>query len=423
VAFFMPVFFGMAGLGTDLTILRNPPLLLMALGLIAIASIGKFSGAFIGAAIGGLTRREALALAFGMNARGSTEVIVATIGVSMGVLSRDLFTMIVAMAISTTLAMPPMLRWGLSRVPLGKAEQERLEREEFEAKGFIPNLKRLLIAVDDSPNGRFASQISSLIATRSGMPTTILRLGSKKQKSKNPAKAEVEVSDPVVGTAKAAAEDVDESTSAEIMLRKRFETANEDAVTTEAKKGYDLLFVGIDNMKSKDDTFSSEIDHMAAAFEGSLAIVMGQGDHLKQPGQSFFNILVPIAGTAVSRCAAEVAICLGRARGSSITALYVADAGIDRARRPLRHGIRGRAHQEAILKEIVEIAERYDQEIRTAIRSSISAEEAILNEEREGHHNLIVMGVNRRSGEKLYFGDAVANILDRSSCSILLLSS
>src|SRR5439155_21303884 len=118
LAFFMPIFFGMAGLTTDLTILKDSALLLMTLGLIAIASIGKFAGAFIGGEIGGLTRREALALACGMNARGSTEVIIATIGLSMGALSQDLFTIIVAMAVATTMAMPPMLRWALRRVPI-----------------------------------------------------------------------------------------------------------------------------------------------------------------------------------------------------------------------------------------------------------------------------------------------------------------
>ena len=139
LAFFMPVFLGVAGLSADLTILKDPALLLMALGLIAIASIGKFVGAFIGGEIGGLTRREALALACGMNARGTTEVIVATIGLSMGALSQTLFTMIVAMAVTTTMAMPPMLRWALSGLPLSEGEKERLEREEFEAKRFVPN--------------------------------------------------------------------------------------------------------------------------------------------------------------------------------------------------------------------------------------------------------------------------------------------
>ena len=141
MAFFMPVFFGMAGLSTDLTILTNPQLLAMSLGLIAIASIGKFAGAFIGGEIGRLTRRESLALACGMNARGSTEVIIATIGLSMGALTQNLFTMIVAMALITTMIMPPMLRWGLSRVPITKSEKARLAREEIEAKGFVPNLE------------------------------------------------------------------------------------------------------------------------------------------------------------------------------------------------------------------------------------------------------------------------------------------
>jgi Kef-type K+ transport system membrane component KefB len=154
LAFFMPVFFGIAGLSSDLTVLKDPQLALMALGLIAIASFGKFAGAFIGGEIGGLTRRESFAIACGMNARGSTEVIVATIGLSMGALSQNLFTMIVAMAVVTTMAMPPMLRWALARVPMGKEENERLEREEFEAKGFVPNLERLLLAVDDSANGK-----------------------------------------------------------------------------------------------------------------------------------------------------------------------------------------------------------------------------------------------------------------------------
>ena len=176
LAFFMPVFFGVAGLSADLTVLKDPQLALMALGLIAIASVGKFGGAFIGGAIGGLTRREALALGCGMNARGSTEVIVATIGLSMGALSQNLFTMIVAMAVVTTMAMPPMLRWALRRVPMRKAEKERLEREEQEAKGFVPNLERLLLAADDSPNGKFAARLAGLLAGPRGMPITVLPL-------------------------------------------------------------------------------------------------------------------------------------------------------------------------------------------------------------------------------------------------------
>src|SRR3569833_961526 len=128
---FMPVFFGLAGLHADLTVLADPRLLGLPVALVLIASIGKFGGAYLGGALGGLNQREAFALASGMNARGSTEVIIATIGLSMGVLSQNMFSMIVTMAILTTMAMPPMLRAALSRLPLGKDEKARLEREEF----------------------------------------------------------------------------------------------------------------------------------------------------------------------------------------------------------------------------------------------------------------------------------------------------
>ena len=111
-----------------------------------------------------------------MNARGSTEVIVATIGLSMGALSQNLFTMIVAMAVITTMAMPPTLRWALARLPMRKEEKQRLEREEMEARGFVPNLERLLLAIDDSENGKFASRVAGLLAGTRGMPTTVLHI-------------------------------------------------------------------------------------------------------------------------------------------------------------------------------------------------------------------------------------------------------
>src|SRR5665213_784587 len=175
-AFFAPVFFGIAGLGADLTILHDPIILALTAGLILIASLGKFAGAFIGAEIGGLTRREGFALACGMNARGSTEVIVATIGLSMGALNQNLFTMIVAVAVLTTMAMPPTLRWALSRIPMGKDEKQRLEREELEERGFLPKLERLLLAIDDSTNGTFATRIAGILAGTNGMPTTVMQI-------------------------------------------------------------------------------------------------------------------------------------------------------------------------------------------------------------------------------------------------------
>src|SRR6476620_7868045 len=246
LAFFMPVFFGIAGVSADLTVLKDPTLLLMALGLIAIATLGKFAGAFIGGEIGGLGRRESFALACGMNARGSTEVIVATSGLSMGALSQNLFTMIVAMAVVTTMAMPPMLRWGLSRVPIRKEEKERLEREAFEEKGFVPNLERLLLAVDNGPNGQFTSHLAGLLAGARGLPVTILPPsatgGSKSKQEPKPenGKTAERVEEAVRAAAKDTTPAADGEPAAVDVTIRTDELPTEEAVAKEATKGYDL---------------------------------------------------------------------------------------------------------------------------------------------------------------------------------------
>jgi Kef-type K+ transport system membrane component KefB/nucleotide-binding universal stress UspA family protein len=422
LAFFMPVFFGMAGLNTDLTILTRPELLLMTLGLIAVASLGKFVGAFAGAEIGGLTRREAIAVGCGMNARGSTEVIVATIGLSMGALSQDLYTMIVTMAVTTTMGMPPMLRWALSRVPLRATEKKRLRREESEAKEFVPNLERLLLAVDESANGQFTSYIAGLIAGRRGMLITVLPLanGSKRrQEQKEQADGSVieETIKDAAESNKAKPKD-NQPAPVDIIVRKTVDaTSNEEAVTNEAKKGYDLLFIGIDKMQMANGAFNPEIDSIAFAFEGPIAIVIAQRERLDEPTSNSLNMLVPITGTDVSRRAAEMAFSLGK--GGTVTALYVGQTkqGKSRSQRA------DRRHAREILKDIAEMASRYGLKIETRILSGSAPADAILAEAKNGAHDLIVMGVSRRPGDKLFFGDTAAAILATLPCSTLLLAT
>ncbi len=91
VALFMPVFFGVAGLSIDLKVLADPRLCLLTVLVIAIASVGKLGGCYIGSRLSGLNRTESAAVGLGMNARGSTEIILATIGLGLGVLNQQIY--------------------------------------------------------------------------------------------------------------------------------------------------------------------------------------------------------------------------------------------------------------------------------------------------------------------------------------------
>jgi Kef-type K+ transport system membrane component KefB/nucleotide-binding universal stress UspA family protein len=415
-ALFMPVFFGMAGLTADLTILRHPDFLLLTLGLILIASAGKFSGAFAGAYWGGLTRREALALGCAMNARGATEVIVASIGLSMGVLTQNLYTLIVTMAMITTMIMPPTLRWTLNRVPLSPEEKARLEKEEVEIRGFVPGLERLLVGVDDSVNGTFAARLAGLIAGTRGMPVTVLQEDSEvpTRRAENVLKGAAAAGRPSDrGRPQARPPTVDVTTRSQKAL-------SPEAVALEANRGYDLLMIGRDPVRGDAGAFDEDVSRIAAAFEGPVAVALALGAHAQDASCANLNILAPITGSEVSRHGAEVAVALAQATHRPLTVFYVAQS--TRAKTLAILGVR-RREQEAVLKDIVKIADQYGVRVRTAVRSHASPAKAILEQARRGKHNLIVMGVSRRPGKTLSFGEVAARVLENTERSVLFVAS
>ncbi|MCK1620238.1 cation:proton antiporter [Bradyrhizobium sp. 159] len=417
-SFFMPVFFGLAGLSADLSVLRDPNLLMLTGLLVVIASVGKFGGAFVGGTVGGLNARESLALASGMNARGSTEVIIATIGLSIGVLSQNLFTMIVTMAILTTMAMPPMLRAALAKLPMNQEERERLEREEFERRGFIANLERPLLAVDDSVNATFAAHVAGLIAGMRGLPITVLHIG---ERAKEKDKGEDESHEAVV---KKAAETVSASGdgnagSVDVVTRaRRAELA--ETIADEARKGFDLLVVGIDKVAAAKDRFNRKIEDIAAEFEGPLAIVAAKGKHLKQPIPDALNILVPVSGSGISKRGAEVAVALAQAGSGSLRVIYVATTRDKGAQRGTSRGL---SQETGILKDTSDLAARYDVDITTTLRVNRAPEAAILREIDTTDVDLVVMGVDRIEANHLSFGGVAAAVLRQSKASVLLVSS
>src|ERR1700687_3469855 len=128
---------------------------------------------------------ESLALATALNARDSTEVIIASIGLSMGALNNRLYTMIVAMAVITTMAMPPSLRWVLARVPMREEEQKRLDKEDAEEQEKVPNMERALAYVGGSPNARGAATLVGLFAGRQKILTTIMETAKAQTDAKD----------------------------------------------------------------------------------------------------------------------------------------------------------------------------------------------------------------------------------------------
>jgi Kef-type K+ transport system membrane component KefB len=134
LSFLSPLFFALAGLRSDLTALADPSTALWGLIALALAVIGKYLGAFTGLVAGGLTRWEALALGAGINARGVIQVVIAVIGLSLGLLNTAMYSVIVLIAVITPLMAPPVLRIAARRIE--ETAEEGLRRQRLPALSF-----------------------------------------------------------------------------------------------------------------------------------------------------------------------------------------------------------------------------------------------------------------------------------------------
>jgi Kef-type K+ transport system membrane component KefB len=119
--FFVPIFFVMTGMVVKLDVLLNPAVLLVALGVTLVAIIGKLV-----AGLAATRRTSRWLIGWSMVPRGEVGLIFATIGKSLGVVTDEVFSVIVIMVILTTFITPPALTFLIKRQPVSIPEEEEV---------------------------------------------------------------------------------------------------------------------------------------------------------------------------------------------------------------------------------------------------------------------------------------------------------
>jgi len=114
MGFFVPFFFAYTGVKVDLTALSGSAVTFTVLAVL-VACLGKIIGGGVGARLGGVPKWEVMAVGFGLNARGAMELVIAAIGLSIGVLNDASYAIIVLIAVLTTLMAAPMLKFCVTR--------------------------------------------------------------------------------------------------------------------------------------------------------------------------------------------------------------------------------------------------------------------------------------------------------------------
>jgi K+:H+ antiporter len=122
LVFLLPVFFTYSGLNTRLSMVNSPQLLLIAAAILAASIFAKFVACWVAALAAGQGNARALALGALMNARGLTELIIINIGLQAGIIGQALFSMLVLMAIVTTLMASPLFELVYGRAARARGE-------------------------------------------------------------------------------------------------------------------------------------------------------------------------------------------------------------------------------------------------------------------------------------------------------------
>ena len=99
------------GLRTNIALVKGPEMWLYCALIVLVATTGKLGGSMLASWLTGMPAREAAGLGTLMNTRGLMELVILNIGLDIKVISPTLFSMMVVMAIATTMMTPPLLDW------------------------------------------------------------------------------------------------------------------------------------------------------------------------------------------------------------------------------------------------------------------------------------------------------------------------
>jgi Kef-type K+ transport system membrane component KefB/nucleotide-binding universal stress UspA family protein len=406
-SFFAPLFFATAGLRVDLGLLREPEVLGWGVAVVLAATASKAVGAYVGAAFAGLPRREGLALGIGLNARGAIEIVVAAVGLSLGVLNSRSYALVVLMAMVTSLMAPPLLRRVLRDWRGSDEEQARLAQERQLGGNVLVRAGRVLLPSHGGPNSVLAARLVDL-AWPDDVEVTILAAGRDV-----PSKDLAKVHAALEGRA----------------TRVQNEPGKEPlaAILEQAALGYGAVAVGATDERIAGTLVSPVVDDLLAS--SPLPVVMvRRGSRLAPEATARFRrILVPAVGTRPGRAAQEIAYGIAKRHDARVLLAHVVTTpSIGHA---FGYGYDGQHSPRAdvaerVVEEARALAVEMGVRVEPVIRSGVSAAEEILALARESHVDLLVLAANlRQFTGRPFLGHGVEYLLEEAEATVVVVTA
>jgi Kef-type K+ transport system membrane component KefB/nucleotide-binding universal stress UspA family protein len=399
LGFMGPIFFAFSGLQANLSALREP---IVPILVLAVAVLSKLVGCSLGGRLGGLHWREALTVALGMNARGGMGIIVALVGLNLHVLTPEMYTVLLLLAVATSVMTPPLLKWSLRSVSERPGEAERLERDKILSR--IPFSKtgaKLLVLSGGGPNAELAAHLAACLGNHHDASMTVFHALRADDSTPSPEFSEQFATIKSIAELGGAHNVIQRTGAAESVAQ---------AVVQEEMRGYDAIFAGASQLTNRTSLGGEVLREIMMAARTPVVVARSVGSAMP-----FRRVLVPVTGAPFSRFGATVAMLYALSTGAEVTALYVREVSrLTRFydRRPLPEGNR-------FVDEIRVLGEQLGVPVETRVDEGIRPENVIVRVAETGKFDLLVMGALYRSAnERLYFGPRVEQILEKAPCAV-----
>jgi len=416
---FAPIFFASAGLKVDIKALLNIDLALLTLVLIIVATLSKIIGAYIGARfLAGIDHWTALSFGAGLNARGAIQIIIATIGLSFNIISPDIFSIIILMAVFTSLMSPVLLKFTVARVTPQESEIKRLQKEEITKNLLLNSLNRILLPVRygaDYEKKTIESKIIQRLSSQKNLDITFLTVTNEADKN-----AAINFLDNLGSLFK------------NFKVNKKVEISNNplDAILNEAKKSYDLVIIGatdktssqsISNLNQK--VFNPLVDEIIRLSPCRTLVVQSSG--FKENWQPNI-ILVPSNASLASKRAAELAFSLANSNQQEIFILTVIEEKNDEYNLDIEGMVKERQKNFALqsLNDLKKIGETLGLNVNIMVEFGSDIENVILKKAQQLNVDLVIVGTDiRPAGDSLHIGPRVERILNNCSCPVAVFNA
>lgn len=407
MAFFAPVFFASSGLNVNLSSLLEPKLLAITALLSLATIVVKLTSCVAAGRIAGYGIWESLAVGVGANTKGSLGLILAMLGLSLEIISQDMYAVIIFIALFSTGVSAPLMKLTMGKVKITDEEVEKMKREERRSRTILSSIRRVLWPTSGRGRNAFIAKLLNSIGQSQVVETTALWVKRPTGASDKPFSSIREA----VDTRHVS---VFESTVTSADPLK--------VISEEGNRGYDLIVMATDEPPGDAEYVFGHLVDGVILNTSTRVLVVYEPDPTRP--REIKEVLIPVSGNEQSIAAAEFGISLAKSLNAKVFCLCIQESEANDLYSEATQS--GKQIERNVTNEITntlkELADALDVEFKSILvqTSAHPAQAAILTAQQHDI-DLIVLGAEPKIGKGLFIGHTINYVLRHPPCAVAVL--